>query len=95
MARTIIRKLHVALWPKRLDTPIIGGAVFNTSYFINSTSLSDITPTWASAGGGQEGHLPPPPEKPKKLKNTHEKIQVKKLHKKLKNTDEFTTKRIK
>ena len=36
-----------------------------------------------------------PPEKPKKLKNTHEKMQVKKLHKKLKNTDEFTTKRIK
>ena len=26
VARAIIRKLHVALWPKRLDTPVLGNA---------------------------------------------------------------------
>ena len=45
-------------------------------------------------GGGKRGHLPPLKNQ-KSWKNTHEKMQVKKLHKKLKNTDEFTIKRMK
>ena len=29
VARAIIRKLHVALWPKRLDTPGVRGVEIN------------------------------------------------------------------